>query len=428
MQPQHLTFLFVSRHGDSIDLAWAVAKEGHTVLVFIEMESEKTVGDGFVEKVDNWEMHTDQADIIVFDYIGEGERANALRAQGKLVIGGTPYTDTLENDRSFGQEQLKKHGVKILPYHTFHTFESAVQHVRGNPNKYVIKPSGEVQDYKQLLFVGNEDDGSDIIRILQAYERTWGNEIEEFQLQRRASGVEIGIGAFFNGKKFIDPINVNFEHKKLFPGELGVSTGEMGTSMFWTSHNPIFEATLRKMEATFAREEYVGYIDINCIVNGNGIYPLEFTCRFGYPTISIQRAGITEPIGMMLWKLASGIDFQLKTKRGFQVGVMVVVPPFPYSDQKTFDVFSQDAVVVFKKESREGIHIQDLQLINDEWLITGVYGIPLIVTGTGTTMKEAQRQAYSRIQNILIPNMYYRTDIGDRWVEDGDKLHSWGYL
>ena len=25
----------------------------------------------------------------------------------------------------------------------------------------------------------------------------------------------------------------------------------------------------------------------------------------------------------------------------------------------------------------------------------------------------------------MIHNMYYRTDIGDRWFEDHDKLHSW---
>ena len=41
---------------------------------------------------------------------------------------------------------------------------------------------------------------------------------------------------------------------------------------------------------------------------------------------------------------------------------------------------------------------------------------------------KAQAQAYQRVKNILIPNMYYRKDIGDRWFEDHDKLHSWGYL
>jgi phosphoribosylamine--glycine ligase len=43
-------------------------------------------------------------------------------------------------------------------------------------------------------------------------------------------------------------------------------------------------------------------------------------------------------------------------------------------------------------------------------------------------MKQAQRQVYSRIKNIIIPHMYYRRDIGDRWFEDSDKLNVWGFL
>ena len=39
-----------------------------------------------------------------------------------------------------------------------------------------------------------------------------------------------------------------------------------------------------------------------------------------------------------------------------------------------------------------------------------------------------RRQAYGRVRNIMIPDMYYRTDIGDRWFEDHDRLHTWGYL
>jgi phosphoribosylamine--glycine ligase len=52
----------------------------------------------------------------------------------------------------------------------------------------------------------------------------------------------------------------------------------------------------------------------------------------------------------------------------------------------------------------------------------------LIVVGLGQTMKQAQAQVYSRIKNVLIPNMYYRTDIGDRCDEDSDRLHNWGIL
>ncbi len=429
LAPEPRNFLFVSKDAAILDLAWTIAQEGHAVRMAVEKVSEKEIGDGFVEKVEDWKSCVDWADIIVFDHVGSGEEAKQLRAAGKRVVGGTPYTDRLELGRSFGQDELRRNGVKILKYQEFHSFQEAITHVQLNPDRYVIKPSGAIQDYKQLLFVGQEEDGSDVVRVLGAYEHTWGDEIEAFQLQKRVmSGVEISVAAFFNGKKFIMPINITFEHKKLFPGELGVSTGEMGTSMFWAPRNPIFEATLRKLEPILAEEGYVGCIDVNCIVNSNGIYPLEFTCRFGYPQITIQQAGILDPMGDILWKLANGEDFIIRTRRGFQVGVLIVVPPFPYDDPKTFDVFSEGAVVVFKKESRDGMHIQDLQLINNEWLVTGSEGIALVVTGAGMTMRDAQRQMYSRVQNVIIPNMYYRTDIGDRWMEDSDKLWSWGYL
>jgi len=421
-------FLFVSLTALISDIAWHIVKEGHEVKYFIAEESESDIGDGFVTKVKDWEAEVDWADVIVFDdTLGQGAKAQALREKGKFVIGGTPYTDRLEDDRSFGQEEMKKHGISILPYQQYSSFDEGIEYVQQNPGKYVIKPCGEAA--KQLLFVGNEDDGSDVVRVLTAYKHAWSKEVKLYQLQKKvAGGVEIGVGAFFNGNEFIEPINVNFEHKKLFPGELGVATGEMGTLMFWSAPNRLFNATLKKMEPILQQEHYVGYIDINCIVNSNGIYPLEFTSRFGYPTISIQRDGIIGSMGELFYAMASGEKYQMKTKKGFQVGARVVVPPFPYHDQQTFDSFSKNAAIVFKKPIPEGVHIEDVKLVNGEWLITGTTGVALIVTGTGATMKEAQKQMYSRISNILIPNMYYRTDIGDRWLEDSDKLHNWGYL
>jgi phosphoribosylamine---glycine ligase len=399
------------------------------VRYYIEAPKERDIADGFVPKSSDWEEDADWADAIVFDdTLGQGEKAQALRAKGKKVIGGTAYTDRLEDDRSFGQEELKRAGVSIIPYREFESFDEAIEHVAQNPGRYVIKPSGEAQNVKRRLFVGEEDDGQDVIRMLEAYKKAFSEEIKVFQLQRRVTGVEVAVGAFFNGKSFINPINVNFEHKKLFPGNLGPPTGEMGTSMFWSTPNRIFNQTLLKMEPKLAEEGYVGYIDVNCIVNNNGIYPLEFTSRFGYPTISIQQEGMITPIGQFFWDLANGNDPKLKVKSGFQIGVRIVVPPFPFDDEATFESFSKNAAIVFKKPAQDEVHIEDVKQVNGQWLVAGTSGVVLIVVGLGQTMKQAQAQVYSRIKNILIPNMYYRTDIGDRWYEDGDKLHNWGYL
>jgi hypothetical protein len=47
-----------------------------------------------------------------------------------------------------------------------HDFDEAIQFVQQNPAAYVIKPLGEVQNVKRLLYVGRDDDGD----RLQAWE------------------------------------------------------------------------------------------------------------------------------------------------------------------------------------------------------------------------------------------------------------------
>lgn len=422
-------FLFFSYDALISDIAWQVSKEGNEVRYHISSSAAHEIADGFVNKTNDFEGSVEWADVIVFDdVLGQGDIADRLRKQGKAVVGGTPYTDKLEDDRTFGQQELKRFGISIIPYQEFTSFQEAIDYVKANPSLYVIKPSGEAQNIKRLLFVGQEDDGKDVLQILEAYKRLWSDQIKVFQLQKRVTGVEIAVGAFFNGNEFVYPININFEHKKLFPGNLGPSTGEMGTAMFWSGPNRIFSSTLKKMEEKLREEKFVGYIDLNCIVNGNGIYPLEFTSRFGYPTISIQQEGLSMPMGEFLYNLATGKNFTIKTKKGFQVGVRIIMPPYPFDDPFTFETYSKDAIILFKKPTYEGVHIEDVKLVNGEWVVTGDTGVALIVVGTGPTMRQAQAQVYARVKNIMIPNMYYRTDIGDRWFEDSDKLHTWGYL
>jgi phosphoribosylamine--glycine ligase len=236
------------------------------------------------------------------------------------------------------------------------------------------------------------------------------------------------VGAFFNGRDFVMPVNINFEHKRLFPGDIGPSTGELGTLIFWTRESPIFRRTLEKMKQRLVESGYVGYIDINCIANGTTIYPLEFTSRFGYPTISIHMEGITSEWGKFLHAIASGESVELATKKGFQIGVVIAVPPFPFTDDKTFRKFSEDATVLFKKPDMSGVHLGEVKMDGSDWRIAGRSGYSLVVTGSGKTTDEARRQAYSRVANIMIPNMFYRTDIGAKWTEDSDLLLSLGYL
>lgn len=421
-------FLFVSWESLSGDFAWQIKKEGHEVKVYIKSSNDQDVYDGFLEKVDDWKKYADWADVIVFDDVGFGNQADALRKNGKLVVGGSAYTDRLEEDREFGQSEMSRLGMLTLPHWDFENYDEAINFIKTNPGRYVWKPSGSVSsDMKGILFLGVEEDGKDIIEVIEHNKVNWAKKIKSFQLQKLATGVEIAVGAFWNGEDFIYPVNINFEHKKLFPGDIGPFTGEMGTLMYWSPPNTIFNLTLAKMKEELKKGGYVGYVDINCIANARGVYPLEFTCRFGYPTISIQIEGITNEWGEFLYALASKQPFELKVKKGFQIGAIIAVPPFPFDDKREFEIY-RDITILFKKPNLDGVHLGDVKLIDGDWRLAGESGYALVITGSGLTVHEAREQMYGRIKNIMLQNMYYRTDIGLKWNQDSDKLQTWGYL
>lgn len=150
-------------------------------------------------------------------------------------------------------------------------FDDAVKFVKENPGRYVVKPSGKAQEEKVLSFVGQEEDGLDIAAVLEHYKKAWSTKIKSFQLQKFVSGVEVAIGAFFNGQEFILPACINFEHKRMFNDEIGPSTGEMGTLMFWSDRSRLFDETLAKFKSLLAEMGFVGYFDINCIVNARDL-------------------------------------------------------------------------------------------------------------------------------------------------------------
>ena len=56
-------------------------------------------------------------------------------------------------------------------------------------------------------------------------------------------------------------------------------------------------------------------------------------------------------------------------------------------------------------------------------------GYAMVVTGTGTTVEDAQRAATARARNVVSEELRWRTDIGDRFLlRDRDRLRTLGWL
>ncbi|HEX2222794.1 MAG TPA: phosphoribosylamine--glycine ligase [Thermoanaerobaculia bacterium] len=424
-------FLFVSRSGYSSDLAWRIGREEHDVRMFIQEDGQRDVADGFVDKTTDWRQDVDWADVVVFDdTLGHGAWATELRAQGKAVVGGTAWTDRLEDDRAFGQDELRKAGVKTTPSWDFDYFEDAVRHVQDYPGRYVLKLSSEAKLSKSLVFVGEDPEGKDLLAALVRYQKRL-HELKplRLQLQLRIEGVEVGVGGFFNGREFVAPLQLIFEHKRHLAGDLGPLTGGMGIALHWSPPTPLFERTLGRMTAQLAAAGYRGFLSLNCIANADDIFPLEFTTRFGYPTLCAQLEAFEDrfPVGGFFADLARGEAAELKIGSRYQVGVRAVAPPYPAHDPEKFDLLSRDMAVGLLPNA-PGLHIEDLKKVDGQWRMAGSSGVALTVAGGGDTPQQARKQAYEVLRNVRFPNIGYRVDIAERWPEDLDLLRQWGYL
>lgn len=434
-----LKFLFIGDWALSNDLAWQVQREGHQAKIFIKDADCRDIGDGITPKSEAWEQDVPWADVIVFEDTGYGRHQDRLRKEGRLVVGGSELGDRLEDDRDFGQQTLRDLGVSTLPFKDFVDFAEAKAWIKENPGRYVLKPNGSAADFKGLAYVSKRRDSSDLLEMMVNLESKWPKNLKPtFQLQKFVQGVEVAVGAFFNGKEFVLPLCINFEHKKFMNGSIGPNTGEMGTSMYWEydPHNKLFEATLAKVGPRLREDNYVGYVDINCIVNENGAWPLEFTCRFGYPLTQILTDGFRVPMGHFFEQLAKGEVSQVRVGSRFSLGVVVAVPPFPFQSKPEYDRYSKDLPIFGVSKDR----IDHVRLGEMKWdaehgrfLTANSSGYTLIVSGHGDTLEEAKRRAYAVLGEkvsggVYVPNMMYRTDIGDRWLTDEPQLRALGYL
>ncbi len=255
--------------------------------------------------------------------------------------------------------------------------------------------------------------------MVEAKFRQTGADRISFVLMEYVSGIGMGVGAYFDGQDFITPACLDWEHKKFFPGDLGELTGEMGTVATYDRTTAFFSRTLVPMAPLLRAHRYCGYINLNTIVNADGVWPLEFTCRFGYPGFAVLEPLQATPWSMLLRSMTRKSGVRLETRGGFSVGVVMTTRPFPFV--RTFVPEPVGLPIMFEGElsedDRRNIHYGEMGLVDGHLVTAGYHGWTMVVTGTGSSVASAQTKAYHLATKIVAPNVRYRNDIGTKLIE-----------
>jgi phosphoribosylamine---glycine ligase len=420
-----MRFLGIGDFCDLSALYLRLREQGHQVRVSIAEPMCRGTLANLVPRAEDWEAdlpwvrEAGSDGIVLFENVSHrrGSTQDELRRQGYQVIGGSAWGDKLENDRKFAQDVIASVGMQVAPMYNFDTLAAGTRFLENNPGRYVLKFSGD-QFGASDNYVGRMRDGRDVVAVLAARFRQQGRDRMDFVLMAYVEGIEMGVGAYFNGDRFLMPACLDWEHKKFFPGDLGELTGEMGTVVTYDRTGAFFRQTLARMEPLLKENRYCGYINLNTMVNADGIWPLEFTCRFGYPGYAILDPLQRTSWATLLKNMVTRDEAKLETSPGFAVGVVMTTRPFPYI--RTVVPEPVGLPILFEGElterDRANLHFGEVALEGSQLVTAGYHGWTLVVTGTGPTVADAQADAYQLAQRVVIPDVRYRNDIGTKLI------------
>jgi phosphoribosylamine--glycine ligase len=409
--------------GDTCDLGalyMRLLADGHEVKVSVADPLAQGTMAGLVEHTAKWENELDwigsagQQGIILFENVAKarGTLQDHLRSSGFNVIGGCALGDRLENDRAFAQRVLADIGLQTAGVSEFEDLAAANEFIDRHPARYVLKFNGPGFSSNDN-YVGRLLDGSDVRAVLNAKVSHLQAEPFSFVLMEYLSGIEMGVGAYFNGEEFTGKACLDWEHKRFFTGNLGELTGEMGTIATFDRSQTFFERTLKRMTPMLSSGGYCGYVNLNTIVNAHGIWPLEFTCRFGYPGFAVLGPLQETPWGDLFRAMIERRG-TAKTRPGFSAAIVLTTPPFPY-DRKTVNE-PVGLPVIFEGglsgRDQEYLYYGEVGLLNGQLVTSGKYGWSMVATATSDRIDTARIKAVELADRVIIPNVRYRRDIG----------------
>ena len=419
-----MKFLMVSNCGEGAHVLKMIQNEGNDVELYIKEPGYRDVWDGLLPKAQKVSPSKDT--VVIFDFSGMGPLADKLKKAGYPVVGASKFADRLEQDRQFGFDIMEQSGIKVPLTAEFTKFSEVESFLEENchdeehdkERRFVFKPSGKgLPTHLTYCSLDNED----LIEYLAYVEKNFGKDVESFVLQEFVEGVVVSTEMWCDGTKFIRPANHTLEVKAFMDGCKGPATGCSG-NLVWIEDGMcrIVSHGVALAEEAVVKAGHVGPIDLNAVVNDEGVWGLEWTPRFGYDATPTQMFLFNQEIGKFFSDIARGtLDYDMPLTDKFAAAVRFTIPPYPLEPEKPEDaqkvrpnvgipirgLTEKNAGSLYFYEVKE----EDGQLLHAAG--TGVLGIAV---GIADRPWHAFDEPYEVLEQLLVPELQYRTDLRNK--------------
>lgn len=321
---------------------------------------------------------------------------DVFEANGLRIFGPTQAAAKLEWSKEYAKEIMMKYGVPTAAYESFTDLELAKAYL-ADKEEIVIKYDGLAAGKGVVVCENNEQALSTIEMMFSSY----GDKvvIEEF-----LDGYEFSLMAFVSNDK-VYPMQVAQDHKRAFDNDEGPNTGGMGaySPVPIVTDTDIEEATLILNQVAkgmmLENNPFKGILYGGFIKTEAGVKVIEFNARFGDPETEVVLPRLVTPLVDVFEAMIDNREVVLEWSSEYTLGVVMASKGYPTAYEKGFEIINPS-----------GIHM-GTKLVSDKVYTNG--GRVLFVLGKGSTLEEAQKDAYQKVSEVECSNLFYRTDIGN---------------
>ncbi len=433
--------LLISNHADAASLLLRIKQEGHSAGMFIrdkhtrETGVYKGLGIDLLPNLDH--LRSWAPDLIFFDMVDKKSFENKweplsekLRKAGFKVIGAGAINDKIELDRDYGSKVFEKCGLLTPPSTEYHDFNSAIKYAEEYDGKLVAKFAGN-QSCASTYVAKSPQDMVNFLRHCQ--EKKLADASPGLQLQEVIEGVLVSTEGVMNSKgRFIEKaFSHTMEEKKFMPGGWGEAVGCMGNIVWFPQErNKLMAETVLKMEEYLGRHKYIGWFDLNVIVEEKAphrVYVLECTARTGFSAEFNKPDLLEQPYGEFLLGARSGMEAtETRSVDGFAIEASI--PPYPQCHP---DLLKKIRGVPIRGPIDDHTWLNDARKDPDggEYPVcAGLSGSLFTLTTTGQTPDQCWTTAKAHLDQFEIENLQIREDCHARVDGDVRKLSDWGLL
>jgi phosphoribosylamine--glycine ligase len=320
----------------------------------------------------------------------------------------------LEGSKAFTKEFLRRHGIPTASSATFtrETFDR--DYVRRQRTPIVIKASGLAAG-KGVVIADTPE--SAIATAEAMFAGQFGDAGRVIVVEDFLPGEEASFIVMADGKHIL-PLATSQDHKRLRDADQGPNTGGMGAyspapvvtdAMHTRIMREVMEPAIRGLEADGM--PYTGFLYAGIMIAPDGTpNVLEFNCRFGdpetQPIIMRLRSDLTILCEAALEGRLDNVSAEWDPRAA--LGVVMAAEGYPEDVRKGDVIEGLDrAATLPGKVFHAGTRMEAGRVVTNG-------GRVLCAVGLGSTVSDAQAEAYGLVNSIHWAGVQFRHDVGYR--------------